>query len=203
MALKWPSRAALGVALASTLCASVAAGQGVTVLAPQPTPAAAEIAPPVEPSAVVRRTVKLAEGTEIRMIFDEPLSSATSSAGDTFSISTDEDIRLSDGTVLRAGYRGKGEVTSAEKNGMMGKAGQLNIRLVYVRIGDQRVRLRANKGAEGKGAVTSVVVLSVLFGPLGFLKHGHNIKIPAGQSITAYVDEDTDLTVPVDPPPRG
>jgi hypothetical protein len=86
---------------------------------------------------------------------------------------------------------------------MLGKAGQLNVRLIYVRIGDQRVRLRANKGGEGKGAITSVVVLSVLFGPLGLTKHGHNIKIPARQSITAYVDEDTDLTFPVRPPPAG
>jgi hypothetical protein len=150
-----------------------------------------------------RGSVRIQEGTEIRMQFDDALSSATASAGDTFSISTDEDVRLADGTVLRAGYRGKGEVTSAEKNGMLGKAGQLNVRLIYVRIGDQRVRLRANKGGEGKGAMTSVVVLSVLFGPIGLIKHGHNIKIPVGQTIVAYVDEDTDLTLPIAPPPHA
>jgi len=36
------------------------------------------------------------------------------------------------GTVIPAGYSGKAEVTAAEKNGMLGKPGQLSIRLNYI-----------------------------------------------------------------------
>src|SRR5437016_7375060 len=91
---------------------------------------------PTAPAAVAPAHVKIPEGTEVRVVFDEALSSATAISGDSFSISTDEEIKLADGTVIPLGYRGKGEVTAAEKNGMMGKAGQLNVRMVYVRIGD-------------------------------------------------------------------
>ena len=63
------------------------------------------------------------------------------------------------------------------------------------------MHLRATKGAEGANAVTSTVVLTVLFGPIGLLKHGHNVVIPKGQTLVGYVDGDTDIVLPVAPPP--
>lgn len=159
-------------------------------------------APPVAPAAApIAHSVRVPEGTQVRVRLEEPLSSATSTTGDVFSITTDEPITLADGTVIPAGYRGKGEVSAAEKNGMMGKAGQLNIRLNYVSIGAVHMHLRATKGAEGANAVTSTVVLTVLFGPIGLLKHGHNVVIPKGQTLVGYVDGDTDIVLPVAPPP--
>jgi hypothetical protein len=154
------------------------------------------------PSLALAGTVKLQEGTEVTIRFEDKLSSATNKEGDTFSISLDDSIKLSDGTVLKPGYRGKGEVVSAEKKGFMGKAGELNVRLNYIKIGDDRVRLRANKGSEGKGALGATVALTVLFGPLGLLKRGHDIEIQKGQTLTAYVDEDAEITAPVAPPPE-
>ena len=112
-------------------------------------------------------------------------------------------MKVADGTVLQSGYRGKGEVTSAKKKGFMGQAGALNVRLTYIRIGDAKVRLRASKGGEGKGAMGATVALTVLFGPLGLLKRGHDIEIKPGQTITAYVDQDAEISTPVDPPPAG
>ncbi len=84
----------------------------------------------------------------------------------------------------------------------MGKPGQLNVRLDYVKIGDVHVHLRASKGEQGKDAVTSTIVLTVLFGPLGLIKHGHDIEIPKGQTVTAYVDEDTAGPQPLARPPE-
>ena len=148
-------------------------------------------------------TVKVPEGTELIIRFDDKLSSGSNTEGDQFSISLDDDVKLSDGTVLREGYRGKGEVTAAKKKGFMGQAGELNVRLNYIRVGDERVRLRASKGGEGKGAMGATVALTVLFGPLGLLKRGHDIEIKPGQTITAYVDQDAEITLPVAPPPAG
>ena len=51
--------------------------------------------------------------------------------------------------------------------------------------------------------MTSAVVLTVLFGPLGLIKHGHNVVIPKGQTMVAYVDADTDVDLPLAPPPRA
>ncbi|MDB5439170.1 MAG: hypothetical protein JWM33_1597 [Caulobacteraceae bacterium] len=134
--------------------------------------------------------------------FNDNLSSGKNSEGDKFSISLDDQIKLSDGTTIPAGYGGRGEVTAAKKKGMMGQAGELNVRLDYIRVGDDRIRLRASKGGEGKGAMGATIALTVLFGPLGLLKHGHDIEIKSGQTITAYVDQDASITTPLSPPPK-
>jgi hypothetical protein len=38
------------------------------------------------------------------------------------------------------------------------------------------------------------VALTVLFGPIGLIKHGKNVDIPAGTPLVAYVDQDTWLS---------
>lgn len=171
------------------------------------TSALAQTAPVATSSTVVTPatqsigSVDVPEGTELRIRFNERLSSATSSTGDRFSITLDEPVQLPGGFVIPAGYRGSGEVTVADKKGYMGKAGQLNVRLDYLRIGDTRLRLRASKGQEGKGAVGATIALTVLFGPLGLLKRGHDIEIQPGQSIVAYVDTPLTLSTPLPPAP--
>lgn len=182
------------MAIACVLVAgSSAQAQSTTEAATAPAAATA-----VAPAA---STIELPEGTEMRIRFNEKLSSATAAARDRFTVTLDEPIQLNGGLVIAEGYRGSGEVTVADKKGFMGKAGQLNVRLDYLRIGDTRVRLRASKGQEGKGAVGATIALTVLFGPLGLLKRGHDIEIQPGQSLVAYVDSPTTLTTPLAPPP--
>ncbi len=163
--------------------------------------AAAAPTPVTAPPAVTK--VKLREGEELVIRFEDRLSSGSNTAGDQFSIALEEDMKLADGTVIRAGYRGRGEVTDAKKKGFMGQAGELNVRLNYIRVGDTRVRLRASKGGEGKGAMGATIALTVLFGPLGLLKRGHDIEIKPGQTLTAYVDQDAEIDLPLPPPPEA
>jgi hypothetical protein len=154
------------------------------------------------PAASNAATVKIYEGTEMVIRLNDTLSSGSSTEGDQFAITLDQDVKLADGTTLKPGYRGRGEVVKAKKKGFGGQAGELNIRINYIRIGDTRVRLRANKGSEGQGAMGATIALAVFFGPLGLLKHGHDVEIKAGQTLTAYVDADADLDTPVAPPPQ-
>jgi hypothetical protein len=146
-------------------------------------------------------TMKVPEGTEMVVRLNDSLSSGTSTEGDQFSITLQEPVELADGVVLKPGYRGRGEVVKVKKKGFAGQGGELNIRINYVRIGDTHIRLRANKGSQGKGAMGATVALAVLFGPLGLLKHGHDVDITAGQTVTAYVDADAEIDTPVPPPP--
>jgi hypothetical protein len=146
-------------------------------------------------------TLLLREGAELTVQFDQNLSSANAADGDIFNISLADGFEI-DGVKIPSGYSGRGEVSSANKRGFMGRAGELNVRLNYIRIGDQRVKLRASKGGEGEGAMGATVALTILFGPLGLLKRGHDLEIPRGQEIIAYVDEDAKIAVPVAPPPN-
>ncbi len=147
-------------------------------------------------------TVHVPEGTDFPIRFEDQLSSKTNTEGDRFTITLCDQVKLPDGTIIPAGYKGVGEVTDAEKNGMLGKAGTLNVRLDYIKIGDMRVMLRGSRGKEGKGSVASVVALTVLFGPLGLIAKGHNVVVKKGQEMTVFVDQDTDIPLPLALPPK-
>ena len=84
---------------------------------------------------------------------------------------------------------------------MLGKTGKLNVRLNYLKVGDERIRLRASKSVQGAHNTGAQVVTVVLVGVFaGFIK-GKNTEIPRGTMITAFADQDTTLATPLPPPP--
>jgi hypothetical protein len=145
-----------------------------------------------EPAAAAK--VVLKEGTDVKLKFADDLSSKTATEGDPVNLILDEDIKVGDVVVAKAGCKAVGTITNAKKAGMMGKAGELNMRLEHLTVGDDKVKLRGSKGKEGQGKEGTAVALTVLFGPIGLIKHGKNVEVKAGTPLTAYVD--TDISLP-------
>ncbi len=145
---------------------------------------------PAAPTAPPAKLV-LKEGTDVKLKFVDNLSSKTAAEGDPVNLVLDEDLKVGDVVVVKAGAKAVGTVSNAKKAGMMGKAGELNMRLEHLTAGDQRVRLRGSKGKQGEGKEGATVALTVLFGPIGLIKHGKNVEIKAGTPLAAYVDQDT------------
>jgi hypothetical protein len=145
--------------------------------------------------------IKIPEGTEFPLRLEEAISSKTATEGDRFTVSLADDVKLPDGTVLRAGYRGVGEVIEARENGMLGKTGKLGIRINYLRIGDERIRLRANKGAKGDTRTGTQVVSVLLLWPVAPFIKGKNTSIKKGSALLAFTDSDVELEGPIPPPP--
>ncbi len=135
----------------------------------------------------------IAEGTEVKLRMLESISSGTAVAGQRFNLELDEDIRVDGTVVVPRGAKAVGTVTQAKKKGFMGKGGELNVTLDYISVGEERVRLRAAQGKEGTDKVGTTVVLTVLFGPLGLLKRGHDIEVNSGTVLTAFIDQTTKL----------
>jgi hypothetical protein len=135
----------------------------------------------------------LKEGTDVKLKFAQDLSSKTANDDDPVNLVLDEDLKVGDVTVIKAGAKALGTITHAKKAGMMGKGGELNLRLEYLIATDSRVRLRGTKGKEGEGKVGAAVALTVLFGPIGLIKHGKNVEIKQGTPLAAYVDQDYSL----------
>lgn len=113
--------------------------------------------------------------------------------GDPVMLVLADDLKVGNVVVAKAGAKAVGEVINAKKAGMMGQAGELNLRVDYLRVGDEKIKLRGTKGKEGESGVTSTVVLTVLFGPIGLIQHGKNIDIKKGSTITVYVSDDVSL----------
>src|SRR5260370_2166326 len=81
----------------------------------------------------------LRDGTDVNLKFAQDLSSKTSSEGDPVTLTLVDDLKVGDVVVDKAGSKAIGEVTKAEKSGMMGKAGELNIRLDYLKAGGGKI----------------------------------------------------------------
>ena len=162
----------------------------------QAAPAAAQSPAAQQPQVAADAPAKLVlkEGTDVKLKFAQDLSSKTAAEGDPVNLVLDEDLKVGDVVVAKTGAKALGTVTHVKKAGMMGKAGELNMRLEYVLVGDARMKLRGTKGKEGQGKEGAAVALTVLFGPIGLIKHGKNVEIKEGTPLAAYVDQD--FTVP-------
>ncbi len=175
------------------LCFSGAAAAQETSTTPPPTqptpPSAPAVQPPAQPVDPNAKLV-LKEGTDVKLKFAQDLSSKTATDDDPVNLVLDEDLKVGEVTVCKAGAKAVGTVTHAKKAGMMGKGGELNLRLEYLLVGDTRMRLRGTKGKEGEGKVGAAVALTVLFGPIGLIKHGKNVEVKQGTPLLAYVDQD-------------
>jgi len=148
--------------------------------------------PPAKPANVK----VLPDGTEFTVVTTEEISSKTASEGDDLTFKVAEDVKIDGDVVIAKDTLVKGVVAQAKKAGMMGKGGSLGIRVESTTtVDNQRLKLRSSKGKEGDDKTGTTVALVVLFGPLGFLKHGKNAQIKPGTQIKVYTDEEKKIEI--------
>jgi hypothetical protein len=144
-------------------------------------------------TALVSEKLVLREGADVNLKFSQDLSSKTATEDDPVNLVLDQDLKIGDIVIAKAGAKAVGTITHAKKAGMVGKAGELNMRLQYLIVGDTRLKLRGTKGKEGQGKEGTAVALTVLFGPIGLIKHGKNVDIKEGTPLLAYTDENFEV----------
>jgi hypothetical protein len=135
----------------------------------------------------------LRDGDEVQLKFAEPLSSKTAQVDDPVAFVLGEDLKVGDVVVAKEGAKALGTVSVAEKAGMFGKGGQLSVRLEYLKVGGTKVKLRGTKSRTGESKQDTAIVLTVLLGPIGLIKHGKDIQIPEGLALKAFVADDIAL----------
>src|SRR6185295_3049311 len=116
------------------------------------------------------------DGTEFTVVTTEEINSKTASEGDQLSFKVLEDVAIDGHVVIAKDTLVKGVVATTT-------------------VDNQRLKLRSSKGKEGDDKTGTTVALVVLFGPLGFLKHGKNAQIKPGTQITVYTDEEKRVQV--------
>lgn len=168
------------------ILAVVQTASGQDTPGPAPTAAVAGQATAPAGGAETAEKYRLAEGTDVELQFAQDLSSSTSFEGDPVALTLTKELKVGDVVVAKAGSSAYGVVTKAHKSGMMGKSGQLEIRLDYLKAGDNKIKLRQTKEKESEGGVKGA-----LLSPFGHVKHGKNVEISVGDPLHAYVAQDT------------
>ena len=64
-------------------------------------------------------------------------------------------------------------------------------------IDGQRIPLRASRSKAGKDHTGATVALTVLFGPLGLLKHGNDVVYKPGTEVKVFTDSTVVVHVPI------
>jgi hypothetical protein len=139
------------------------------------------------------RTARLKEGTEVRLKLRDKLTSKTAVEGDPVNLMLDQDLKVGNITVAKAGGLAVCTISYADKAGIVGRSGNLGLRLEHVKANDSEIRLRGVQGNQGKGKEGAAVALTIVFGPVGLIMHGKNAEFKAGTRVVAYMDQSIDL----------
>jgi hypothetical protein len=132
----------------------------------------------------------LKRGTEVVLETTRELNSNDAKVGDRFDLEVREDVKLNGRTVIPAGTRAVGEVTVAKKKGMWGKSGKLETRLLYIELGDNRIRITGASGDRGKTGTAGVVASLAVVPVAGFFVTGTSAVLPPRTQAIATLDED-------------
>ena len=138
---------------------------------------------------------KLSEGAQLVLRVSEDFNSANKADTGILNAVVDNDVYSADGTavLIKAGTPAYIEFT-AESNGSWGKAGKICFTNAFTKaVDDKRVALRLSSCKKGGSKLGGVIVLSVLFFPLGLISgcmKGSMPKIPQGTTFSATVMQD-------------
>jgi hypothetical protein len=111
-------------------------------------------------------------------------------AGQHFELETIAPISLNGRVVIPTGTHGVGEVTSVRNKGMLGRSGQIETRLLYLRVGERQIRISGVSNDKGVAGTAGVVGTAIFIWPVAFFVTGTSARIPVGAPVKAFLDED-------------
>jgi hypothetical protein len=170
----------------------------IKAVTPQPAALVAkDDSKPVVPATIGGQFV-LEDGTPIKLVLGENISSADAQVGQEVSFEVVEDVLVQGIVVIPKGSTAWATITAAEHKRRMGRAGKLDLNVDKVRLADgEKALLKATKDAQGgshTGAMVGAMAATAIFtlggSALFLLMHGKDITIPKGTALTAFVQGD-------------
>ena len=142
-------------------------------------------------------TLKIEEGTLLKVKSLSPISSKTAKEGDVLEFALYEDLIVKGQTLVKEGTLVHALIEESQKAKGVGKQGSLKIQFTYTKAVDgTKVPLRSSKGnIEGENKGGASVALAVVVSPLFLLKKGKEAKIPEGKIMEAYVGRDVEVAI--------
>ncbi len=173
---------------------SLSAAQAAPVSEPVAVTAQPLIAePPATPAPPVRPALLLRRDTPIHFMVVSEVTTKTHVAGHRFKLRVDKPVVIDGIVVIPVGATAWGEVLAAKKSGNAGRAGSLEAKLLYVENDGVQIPVSGTNDAKGAGGGGEMALGIVALGPLGLFAKGNNAKIKAGELMTGFVEQDTEI----------
>lgn len=164
----------------------------VLIAAAIPAPSMAQ--EPMAIGAEQRPTLRAGTSVPLKTLTELTTKGKKLRVGDRFNLEVAEPVKVDGVTVIPVGSPATGEITSVRNKGMWGKSGAIEVRMLYTTVNGRQIRLSGatdDKGVTGTAGVVGAVVLLPI---AGFFLTGTSAVIPAGSSITGFVQEDVPLS---------
>jgi hypothetical protein len=141
--------------------------------------------------------------TSVQFSTVDPLDSRSVKQGQRFALRVAEDVTVGSTLVIPRGTPAVGEVEAVSGKGMVGKAGRLVLRPLFVDVAGQRVNLVGVRVERGSDATTGVAVGSLLISGLGIFITGKSASVPAGSFLPGRVRSEVVLSGATAPAPAA
>ena len=142
-------------------------------------------------SAAEAEGITIPDGTEVKLLLKNPVSSATAQPEQRIEFTASEAVVVHGVTVIEKGAPAVGHVTEAQPAKGFGRKGKLNFSIDTVAsTSGENIRLRSSKTATGSDSYGKAGVVTLLTGPFGALVKDKDIEVPAGTAFTIYIDGD-------------
>ncbi|MDR1631944.1 MAG: hypothetical protein LBR97_03545 [Dysgonamonadaceae bacterium] len=141
--------------------------------------------------------VVIKAGTMVPLELVTAISSKSVAPGAPIDFRLINDIVVDRKIAIRAGSIARGQVQRVKKNGLFGKAGELEVivRSINAVDGTNIMLTGGQLSEEGSNKLVLSVALTVLVCLLCFLIRGGNAEIPAGTQCTATIPSDVEIDV--------
>lgn len=145
----------------------------------------------------------LPEGTDVKLAFDQHISSKTAKSGDRVKLHVAENVVVNGKVMIKQGAPASGIISDVKKRGRFGKNAKLQITINPIRVRNTMVALQPrDKGKEFKGSKTDKAALAsgaglVAFGPVGlvggYFIPGKSVEIKVGDTLVTEVSRTTKI----------
>lgn len=134
--------------------------------------------------------IRVPAGTVIDLVTTNAISSKKSVKGDLLYLKVTTPLIVDGIAVIPVDTVVVGQLARAEKRGAFGKAGKLDIQLLYAELSGGAVRIGGSLEAKGKGGADDAAATAAAFLALPFIATGRSAEIPAGSEVSGRLDRD-------------
>ncbi|HEX6740270.1 MAG TPA: hypothetical protein VF079_00550 [Sphingomicrobium sp.] len=147
--------------------------------------------------------ILLPADTPIQLSTVDVLDSRSIRQGQRFALRVSEDVLVGSTVVIPKGAAAVGEVEAVSGKGMVGKAGRLIVRPLFVDVAGERVNLVGMIKERGADSTTGVAVGSLLLSGWGLFITGKSASLPAGSPLPGRVRTDASIPLTALPQPAA